>query len=82
MSPRAARRRAEVHVFREADGGRWIVASARRAVSRHRTQRTAVASGTRVAKRQHVDLVVHNRAGRFRSKDSYGIESPGRDAER
>ena len=35
----------------------------------------------RQAKRRRVDLVIHGRNGRIRSKDSYGNESPVRDTE-
>ena len=78
-----ARRRTsrEVHVIRDATSCRWIVASGGRRVSRHRTQRRAILIGIRAAKRRRVDLVTHNRQGRFRSKDTYGPESPRRDTE-
>jgi hypothetical protein len=73
------RRRHEVHVFRDADACRWIVASGRRGLSRHRTQRTAIARAICAAKHRRVDLVIHGRNGRFRSKDSYGNETSRRD---
>jgi hypothetical protein len=69
-------------VYKEHAGSLWIVANGRRRVSRHRKQATAVRAGRRMAKRRHVDLVTHARSGRFRSKDSYGIESARRDRER
>jgi len=77
------RRRApsEVHVFRDATSCRWIVASGGRSLSRHRTQRAAIVFGIRAATRRRVDLVTHNRQGRFRSKDTYGRESSRRDTE-
>ena len=78
--PRQHSRR-EVHVFREATSRRWVVACGGRSLSRYRTQRTAVASGIRAAKRRRVDLVTHGLHGRFRSRDSYGNESPRRDTE-
>ena len=71
----------EVHVFREAGSCRWVVTSGRRGLSRHRTQRTAIVRGRRAAKRRRVDLVIHGRDGRFRSKDSYGNETSRRDTE-
>lgn len=73
--------RTDVHVFKDASSCRWIVASGGRPLSRHRTQHTAVVVGIRAARRRHVDLVTHNRHGRFRSKDSYGNESRRRDTE-
>ncbi len=69
------RRLHEVHVYRESDSARWIVASGHRALSRHREQHTAVSKATRVARSRRVDLVVHGRDGRFRSKNSYGNET-------
>jgi Uncharacterized protein conserved in bacteria (DUF2188) len=77
----AQREGGEVHVFRDADSCRWVVASGRRGLSRHRTQRTAVVRGMRAAKHRRVDLVIHGRDGRFRSKDSYGNETSRRDTE-
>jgi hypothetical protein len=74
------RRRREVHVFRDVDSCRCVVASGRRSLSRHRTQRTAIVRATRAAKHRRVDLVIR-RDGRFRSKDSYGNETPRRDTE-
>jgi hypothetical protein len=41
-----------------------------------------VRAGRRTAKRDHVELVMHGRDGRIRSKDSYGIESTTPDTER
>jgi Uncharacterized protein conserved in bacteria (DUF2188) len=81
VKTRCRRRRHEVHVFRDADSCRWVVASGRRGLSRHRTQRTAVVRGIRAAKHRRVDLVIHGRDGRFRSKDSYGNETSRRDTE-
>lgn len=84
MKTHGRRRPREIHVFREAESCRWIVTnggSGRRALSRHRTQRTAIVRGMRAAKRRRVDLVIHSRDGRFRSKDSYGNETSRRDTE-
>ena len=74
-------RRLEVHVYRDAASGKWTVASGRRRLSRHRRQATAVRMAQRRARRRHVDLVIHARNGRFRSKNSYGYESPRLDHE-
>lgn len=78
-----SRRRAsrDIHIYKDAASCRWVVASGRRARSWHRTQRTAVIAGTRAARHRRVDLVIHARSGRIRSKDSYGNESPRRDRE-
>ncbi len=81
MKPGCRRRRREIHVFRDVDSCHWVVASGRRSLSRHRTQRTAIVRATRAAKHRRVDLVIHGRDGRFRSKDSYGNETPRRDTE-
>ena len=82
----------DVHVFRlrsrlrrtgvaDAERRNWKVAQGGRTLSNHRTQTTAVNAGKRRARRDHVDLVTHDRDGRIRSKDSYGNESPARDTE-
>lgn len=68
-------------MFRDADACCWVVASGRRALSRHHTQRTAVVRGTGAAKRRRVDLVIHGRDGQFRSKESYGNETSRRDTD-
>jgi hypothetical protein len=75
------RRRLEVHVYRDVASGKWDVASGRRRLSRHRRPATAVRMAQRTARRRHVDLVIHGRNGRFRSKNSYGNESPRLDRE-
>jgi len=72
----------EVHVYLDTTSCRWIVATGGRALSRHRTQHAAIVRGIRAATRRRADLVTHNRHGRFRSKDTYGQESPRRDTER
>ena len=74
-------RRYEVHVFRDPDTCLWVMTDSRRERSCHRTQAAAVRAGIRVAKRRRVEVVTHGRDGRFRSKDSYGNESPRRDTE-
>ena len=76
-----ARRRHEVHVFKEAGSNTWVVASAGRRASRHRRQGTAIGVAIRTAKRRHVDVNIHARSGRIRSKNSYGNESPQRDGD-
>jgi hypothetical protein len=81
MKAGSRRQRHEVHVYREGESRRWVVASAGRRRSGHRRQTTAVRAGTRVAKRRRVDLVTHARSGRFRAKNSYGNETRRRDGQ-
>ena len=42
----------------------------------YRTQADAARAGIHQARQRRVDLVIHGRNGRIRSKDSYGNESP------
>ena len=73
-------KRSDVHISR--DGARWKVTQAGSKVSAHNTQSTAIGAGKSVAKMDRVDLVVHGRDGRIRSKDSYGRDPlPPRDRE-
>jgi hypothetical protein len=67
----------DVHVVGNSSGG-WRVTQRGRTLSQHRLQRRAVQSGTRVARRERVDVVTH---ARDRSKDSYGNEGRARDTE-
>jgi hypothetical protein len=76
-----SRLRMGVHVYRDPHVCLWIVASGRRGLSRHQTQRTAIVRGIRAAKHRRVDLVIHGRNGRFRSRDSYGNETSRRDTQ-
>ena len=73
------RKHLDVHVV--PDSGDWLVTHATLTVSRHRTQRRAVAAGVRLARRNRLDLVTHARDGQIRSKDSYGDEGSARDTE-
>ena len=81
MTCRRQARRSDVHVFRDPDTCRWVMTDGRRNRSLHRTQAAALRAGIRVAKQPRVDVVTHGRDGAFRSKDSYGNESPRRDTE-
>lgn len=47
----------------------------------YRTQADAARAGIRQARQHRVDLVIHGRNGRIRSKDSYGNQSPKLDTE-
>lgn len=73
-------KRSDVHVSK--DGSRWKVTQGGAKVSGHSTQANAIGAGKREAKSDRVDLVVHGRDGRIRSKDSYGRDPlPPRDRE-
>ena len=74
-------KRPDVHVVSSGTGW-WRVTRTGRINSRHRTQRRALVVGTRLARRECVELVTHGRNGRIRSKDSYGRERSTRDRER
>ncbi|MGE0811726.1 MAG: DUF2188 domain-containing protein [Vicinamibacterales bacterium] len=74
-------RSSEIHVVRSASTGRWVVRAFVTTERGYRTQAEAARAGIRQAKRRRVDLVIHGRNGRIRSKDSYGNESPRRDRE-
>ena len=75
------RRRRDVHVVANAARSRWKVTQGRRTLSDHRTQEIAVTAARRVAKRNCVELVIHGRNGRIRSKDSFGNETAAHDSE-
>ena len=76
MKRRRPQRPSEVHVFRSATTVRWLVRAVTTTEQCYRTQAAAARAGVREAKRRRVDLVIHGRNGRFRSKDSYGNETP------
>lgn len=75
-------KRGDVHVMTQRENAGWKVMQGHRTLSNHRMQRTAIAAGRRLARRNRVELVTHGRNGRIRSKDSFGYESPARDSER
>ncbi len=75
------RRPCEVRVFRSVTTGRWIVRALVSIERGYRTQADAARAGIRQARQRRVDLVIHGRNGRIRSKDSYGNESPVLDTE-
>jgi Uncharacterized protein conserved in bacteria (DUF2188) len=70
----------DVHVVKNPDG-RWDTKKGSRVLSTSRTQANAIKKGKTRAGRDRVDLVIHGRDGKIRSKDSYGDESPRRDTE-
>jgi hypothetical protein len=74
-------KKSDVHVVKQKDGSGWDVKQRSEVQSSHRTQGAAIDKGTSRAKRDAVDLVVHGRDGKIRSKDSYGNESKVKDTE-
>ena len=56
--------------------GEWAVRSAgsTRVTSQHGTQAAAIREGTKIAKNQASELVIHGRGGQIRDKDSYGAD--------
>jgi len=70
-----------VHVVPKGSGAGWTVKQSGDTKSSHRTQQAAVDKATPVAKRDKVDLVIHGKDGRIRSKDSYGNETGRHDTE-
>ena len=83
------RRYADIHVARvrrrlpqgRVRRGGWAVMRAGRKLTSCRTQTAACRFAMKLAMRRQVDLVIHGRNGRIRSKDSYGNEGPTRDTE-
>jgi hypothetical protein len=71
----------DVHVVRDQNNN-WRVKQDGDRLSTHQTQSNAIARGKAEARRDGVDLVVHGRDGKIRSKDSYGNDPlPPRDTE-
>ena len=72
----------DVHVSRVVGGNRWKVSQDSQIISTHNKQGSAIAVGKSEAIRDRVDLVVHGRDGKIRSKDSFGNDPlPPRDRE-
>ncbi len=69
-----AKRPGDVHVSKNESGG-WKVTQGGEKLSRHKSQGNASDRGKSEAKADGVDLVVHGRDGRIRSKDSYGKDA-------
>lgn len=74
-------KKTDIHIVRKPDTTRWQVKQSGDVQSSHRTQQAAIERGMTRARRDKVDVVVHGRDGRIRSKDSYGNESRVRDTE-
>jgi hypothetical protein len=61
------------HVMPHPKGGYQVkAAGATRATKRFATHKEAIAEGRRIAKNQKTELVIHNKEGQIREKDSYG----------
>jgi uncharacterized protein YdaT len=60
------------HVVKRSEG--WAVRGERnsRDTSNHKTQSEAIAAAKEIARHQHGELIVHDRHGRIRQKDSFG----------
>ncbi len=60
------------HVVRREDG--WAVRGERnsRDTSRHGTQADAIYAARDIARNQRSEVVIHDRQGRIRDRDSYG----------
>ena len=77
-----AARKSDVHVSRDRDKGGWKVTQGGDKLGNSRTQEGAAQRGEREARQDGVDLVVHGRDGKIRSKDSYGNDpNPPKDTE-
>ncbi|MBP1151797.1 DUF2188 domain-containing protein [Methylocaldum sp. RMAD-M] len=52
----------------------WAVKSegAQRASSVHRTQKEAIEKAREIARNNHSELLIHNREGQIRDRDSFG----------
>ena len=66
-------KRKAIHVAPHPDGG-WQVKreGAGRASSRHTTQRDALSKARGTAKREGLELIIHNKDGKIMDRDSYG----------
>jgi hypothetical protein len=73
----------DVHISKVSGGNRWKVSQDSQVISTHNKQSAAIDTGKSEAKRDRVDLVIHGRDGKIRSKDSYGNDPlPPRDTEK
>lgn len=73
-------KKGDVHIVPKTGPG-WGVKQGGETKSSHQTQQTAIDKGITTAKRDQVDVVVHGRDGKIRSKDSYGNETKKHDTE-
>ena len=70
----------DVHVVPHDDGWATRRPGADRVSSQHGTQGEAIDRATEIARREHSEVVIHDRHGKIRDKDSYGKDPfPPRD---
>ncbi len=67
-----------VWVTRESDGWAVRLEGSSRQLSRHGTQKEALAVGRERAQRDKVELIWQGRDGQIKGRDSYGGDSRGR----
>jgi uncharacterized protein YdaT len=73
----------DVHVVPHQDGWATKREGSERAGSVHDTQRDAIEQARDQAKRDRVEVVIHDREGKIRDSDSYGNDPhPPRDRKR
>jgi hypothetical protein len=65
-----------VHVVYRSETKQWAVEreGSRRASSLHDTQQKAEQQGRKTAKNNRTELILHNRQGQIRARDSYGSD--------
>ncbi|WP_393965729.1 DUF2188 domain-containing protein [Exiguobacterium sp. S22-S28] len=64
---------ANQHITLYPDSGYQVIEEgASKATERFPTQKEAIAAGRKIAKNQQVELIIHNKEGQIRDKDSYG----------
>ena len=69
-----------LHVVRL--GREWYIKSDGHLLSSYNTQKSAIKSAIMIAKRLHSEVVIYDREGRLRSKESFGPDSfPPKDTE-
>ncbi|WP_404276548.1 DUF2188 domain-containing protein [Exiguobacterium undae] len=64
---------ANQHITPYPDGGYQVIEEgASKATERFSTQKEAITAGRKIAKDRQVELIIHNKEGQIRDKDSYG----------
>ena len=75
-----AKGKGDLHVSKQ--GSNWKVTQQGERLSTHQTQANANQRAIKHAKHDGVDVVIHGRDGKIRSKDSYGNDpNPPKDTE-
>lgn len=73
-------KKSDIHVSKH--GSNWKLTQNSERLSTHQTQANANVRAIQHAKRDGVDVVIHGRDGKIRSKDSYGDDpNPPKDTE-